>query len=311
MVTSQERSVLAAQNSFTQHPGSPTRRCTSGARSAWSSAWASTRLLCPGPRCAETHLTVHWLSAWRATAWRAKCLLISRKRNYRVQIMERARAAANHRACSALQPNTACHWDIIAPRWGHAPLPVASPRQTSGQQFGNPCWQGAMARNGGEWGGVRHDGRLQHLYRWRAPDLRGAPWAPPQSQGCKQQGDEERDTWGSRALRRAAAEHEAAYGPRGGSVEESISVVAAPLAGAELALRDLGAAATPKSKILRQCCKKPGDEERDIRGGRAPRQTAAEPGAAYSPPGGSGEESISVVAAPLARAARRRRRRHT
>ncbi|KAK9830941.1 hypothetical protein WJX81_008357 [Elliptochloris bilobata] len=33
---------------------------------------------------------------------------------------------------------------------------------------------------------------------------------------------------------------------------------------------------------------------------RAPRREVAEPGAAYGPPGGSGEESISVVAAPLA-----------
>ena len=51
-------------------------------------------------------------------------------------------------------------------------------------------------------------------------------------------------------MRRTVAEPGAAFGPPGGSGEESISVVAAPLPGAGFALRDLGGPAQAGARFL-------------------------------------------------------------
>ena len=73
---------------------------------------------------------------------------------------------------------------------------------------------------------------------------------------------------------------------RGGSGEKSISAVPAPLPGLEFVQVAL---TCPPIKL-----------DFFHVANRATRREVAEPQAAYGPPGGSGEESISVVAAPLA-----------
>ncbi len=61
-----------------------------------------------------------------------------------------------------------------------------------------------------------------------------------------------------RATRREVAEPQAAYGPPGGSGEESISVVAAPLAGPGFRLEQLGGPAEAGARFLETLVAPPG-----------------------------------------------------